>query len=330
VRVAAAADGQQALDLLARDSDFDGILMDCQMPVMDGYETTRALRRMPAFEKMPILAMTANAMLGDRDKVIEAGMNDHIAKPIDLAQLCDTLTRWIVPRNPALAVPAALPLPPTGNAATAEAAPEEALPSTLAGIDMEAGLRVSVGNLRLYRQMLIRFRDANGDFGGAFARALGGADATAAARAAHTLKGTAGNIGARALYSAAEELERACEVRASPQEMQPLLQRVLATLVIVVEGLRGLTLAAPAPAAPTLDHTALQALIDKLDAHLADSSVDAVEQMNALAAQPLPAAVSDQLDVMRRLVEGYDFEEARALLGSVKRLLNESAPTTTA
>jgi CheY-like chemotaxis protein len=76
---------------------FDGVLMDCQMPVMDGYAATRALRQQPQWRELPVIAMTANAMVGDREKVLAAGMNDHVAKPIKVEELFATLARWVRP-----------------------------------------------------------------------------------------------------------------------------------------------------------------------------------------------------------------------------------------
>jgi signal transduction histidine kinase/CheY-like chemotaxis protein len=96
IAVTVAGNGQEALDVLARER-FDGVLMDCQMPVMDGYAATRALRQRPELRDLPVIAMTANAMVGDRDKVLAAGMNDHIAKPINLDELFATLARWVAP-----------------------------------------------------------------------------------------------------------------------------------------------------------------------------------------------------------------------------------------
>jgi len=96
VVVSVAGDGQEALDMLGRQR-FDGVLMDCQMPVMDGYAATRALREQPHLQDLPVIAMTANAMVGDREKVIAAGMNDHIAKPINFDEMFATLARWVHP-----------------------------------------------------------------------------------------------------------------------------------------------------------------------------------------------------------------------------------------
>jgi len=94
--VTVASNGQEALDVLARER-FDGVLMDCQMPVMDGYDATRLLRQRPQLKGLPVIAMTANTMVGDREKVLAAGMNDHIAKPIKLEEMFATLARWIGP-----------------------------------------------------------------------------------------------------------------------------------------------------------------------------------------------------------------------------------------
>ncbi len=102
ITVVLANNGQEALDILVGDTAFNGILMDCQMPVMDGYTATREIRKNQLFKDTPIIAMTANAMSGDKEKVIEAGMNDHIAKPLDVAQMFATLAKWILPKNGAV------------------------------------------------------------------------------------------------------------------------------------------------------------------------------------------------------------------------------------
>jgi CheY-like chemotaxis protein len=96
IEVTVAGDGRQALDRIARER-FDAVLMDCQMPQMDGYEATRLLRLQPLLQELPIIAMTANVMSGDRERAIAAGMNDHVAKPINVDDLFATLARWIRP-----------------------------------------------------------------------------------------------------------------------------------------------------------------------------------------------------------------------------------------
>jgi CheY-like chemotaxis protein len=96
--VTIACNGRQAIDLLEQ-REFDCVLMDCQMPVMDGYEATALLRQRPGLRELPIIAMTANTMAGDRDKAIAAGMNDYIAKPIDVDEMFATLARWVPPMH---------------------------------------------------------------------------------------------------------------------------------------------------------------------------------------------------------------------------------------
>ncbi len=99
ISVAVAGDGQQALQMLAQEP-FDAVLMDCQMPVMDGFAATRALRQQPQWRDLPVIAMTANAMAGDRQKALDAGMDDHIAKPINIDEMFATLARWVRPQRP--------------------------------------------------------------------------------------------------------------------------------------------------------------------------------------------------------------------------------------
>jgi PAS domain S-box-containing protein len=98
VEVSVAGDGRQAIEALEK-RRFDAVLMDCLMPVMDGYEATRALRQRPALKNLPVIALTANAMVGDRDKVLAAGMNDYVTKPVEVDELLATLARWLRARG---------------------------------------------------------------------------------------------------------------------------------------------------------------------------------------------------------------------------------------
>src|SRR5690606_31765724 len=127
---------------------YDAVLMDMQMPVMDGLTATRLLRQNPAWARLPVLAMTANAMSADRDRCLEAGMNGHIAKPIDPDELFGQLLRWIPARAPAAPAP-----PPPAPAARALA---EAL-RRIDGLDSAAGLRRTLDKADVYEELLRRF-----------------------------------------------------------------------------------------------------------------------------------------------------------------------------
>ncbi|MCF8210112.1 MAG: response regulator [Rhodoferax sp.] len=238
MQVVVANDGLEALNILRSDRNFDGVLMDCQMPVMDGYTATREIRNIPVFKTLPIIAMTANAMAGDREKVIEAGMWDHIAKPIHVGQMFATMAKWIEPQASAPKFPDS-PVSARPQDATAQETQALQFP-TLPGIDTHAGLAVTRGNPKLYRRMLLKFTQSQSRFTENFAAACAGTDPFAAERCAHTLKGTAGNIGAVQLQQAAALLERLCKDGAAAAAVEAQLQRTDAELNTVLRGIGAL------------------------------------------------------------------------------------------
>ena len=219
--VGVACDGREALEILARES-FDCVLMDCQMPVMDGYAATRALRQQPHLKKLPVIAMTANAMVGDREKVLAAGMNDHIAKPIKVDEAFATIARWVRP--------GAQPDPLAG----------------LSGIDVQTGLCGLNGNRTLYAHLLRMFRDSERDFPARFDAARAAGDTAAAQRMAHDLKSIAGSLAMHEMQQAATALEDACANGAGPARIDTLARNVAQLLEPVIVGLR--TLGADVPA----------------------------------------------------------------------------------
>ena len=226
IRVSVARDGQEALDMLAGQA-FDGVLMDCQMPVLDGYAATRELRRDARWQALPVIAMTANAMVGDRDKAIAAGMNDHIAKPIKVEEMFATLARWVHP----------------APAADASAAPRRASGDPLAGlsgIDCRAGIAAMMGDDALYRHLLRMFRDRESDFAQRFMATREKGAAAAAMRMAHDLKSVSGSLAVVAVHEAAADLERACIAGADDLAIAPLARTVDERLRPVLAQLRGL------------------------------------------------------------------------------------------
>ena len=215
-----ADDGQIAVDK-ARQSieqrrNYDLILMDMQMPVLDGIAATRLIRSLPSYSDTPILAMTANAFDEDREICIAAGMNDHIAKPVDPETLYATLLKWL---NKADGKPAVGSTVGTGSgpgsspdpaSLPAPAVKKELLQhqlAVIAGLDSAAGLRSCHGRLDLYVRMLQKFID-NTDVD-TLQQALEAEDAMTAKRAAHTIKGVAATLGAHILTSKAAALEQA-------------------------------------------------------------------------------------------------------------------------
>ena len=224
VAVSVASDGQQALDVLARER-FDAVLMDCQMPVMDGYAATKALRERPSLRTLPVIAMTANAMVGDREAVLAAGMNDHIAKPIVVDEMFATLAKWVKPSRSLV----------SGNDS-----PHADASFELNGIDTRCGLANTGGNDEFYRRLLGLFREREADFVQRFRAARAEGDAETAMPAAHDLKSEAGTLGMHDLHEAAAELEQACVEGVRDSGVDDIVHKVSKLLDKVIDELRAL------------------------------------------------------------------------------------------
>ncbi len=196
-----AENGQEAVDM-ASTTRYDLILMDMQMPVMDGITATRLLRSRDELRKLPILAMTANAFAEDRQRCIDAGMNDHITKPVEPQALCEKIWRWLPTDAPA----ADLPTPPAVQAGEEPVDDDPLAP--LAGLhelDVATGLQYVLDDREIYLGLLRLF--AESDYGKLLQESIDAGDAVALRRAAHSIKGGAATIGATALSLAAAELE---------------------------------------------------------------------------------------------------------------------------
>ena len=196
IRVDVANNGEEAVHKI-RHSNYDGVLMDCQMPVMDGFQATRKIREDARFAELPILAMTANAMAGDKEKCIECGMNDHIAKPIDVNQLFSTLARWIQPKGSNTSLREVPMLSEVAQKMANETPLDiNALPRHITGLDLQNALARMGGNERLLKKLIVRFRDTQQTVMKRIEVALKSQDQETAKREVHTLKGLAANIGA--------------------------------------------------------------------------------------------------------------------------------------
>ena len=206
-----AEDGQQALDLLiaAGPNAFDLVLMDIQMPVMDGLTATRALRSRAGFESLPVIAMTAHTMKHEQDIALEAGVSDHIGKPFDNASFYRTLAKWIPESKQAAAPVVAEKLVTAVAEAVAPATQSSAARNTLRGIDMVNGLARFNGKEERYRHWLADFVETAGALPGQLRSDLAAGQPQSATRAAHAFKGRVGMLGMTELHAVASELEAA-------------------------------------------------------------------------------------------------------------------------
>jgi len=319
IAVVIANNGQEAVDTLAQDPAFDGVLMDCQMPVMDGYTATRKIRGNPALKDLPIIAMTANAMAGDREKVIEAGMWDHIAKPLNVSEMFGTITKWIKPAKVGAGGTAQTGQPVTGMTFGNSAQEFPPLP----GIDVRAGLATTMNNVNLYTRMLVKFRDGQRDFADLFAAARQDGDPTAPTRCAHTLKGTAGNIGAKGVQIAAGALEHACQHNETADRIDDLLAQTLDELAPVMDGLQkvgaGEAAANVIPAASPQDFDAGQfkERLARLKTLLEDSDAEAGEVVEGLLKDAAGTPLALAMQRVARAAAEFDFDAALQALNEI-------------
>jgi two-component system sensor histidine kinase/response regulator len=310
IRVDIAGNGAIALAKIEENA-YDGVLMDCQMPVMDGYQATRKLRQDPRYSNLPVIAMTANAMVGDKEKCLDAGMNDFIAKPIDVAQLFGTLARWIAPAMPQ-EMPAAM------------AQPEAELP-VIAGLKMADAMRRVGGNAALMRKLLDRFVETQFDAMQRIVAAIENNQLETAIREAHTLKGLAGNIGAGGLADSAARVEHLLSLGSHDGLPQALaactlaLDELVPKIVLAMQSRANVAEpggTAVAHVAP-VDLAQLEAGLRELSQLLQQDDAQAVKHLDGIGPVLVAAGQAEHARQLKRMLGQYDFEGALAQLGEV-------------
>jgi HPt (histidine-containing phosphotransfer) domain-containing protein len=303
--------------------------MDLQMPEMDGYQATAKLRSDARFGTLPIIARTAHATIEERQRCLAAGMNDHISKPIDPGLLFETVARFYKPAallsSSLQAVPStSSPLPPAASAAS-DADPI----SSISGLDSQDGLARVAGNRKLYLKLLRQFVEQQGPALEQVTAALTRSDLPLAERLAHTLKGVAGNIGAKPVQNAAGSLEKAIRAKAGPTEINLAKQEVAAALDPLIRDLRA-ALGSEVAAAPMPGTTAPVSLSGSREAaaQLAEllsqfdpSAADFIEANHAAVRSLFDDKTAAQFE---KLVQAYSFPEAQVQLN--KALKNLPSP----
>ena len=304
------SNGEEAIRILESQA-FDGVLMDCQMPVMDGYEATRRLRRNPAFHGLPIIAMTANAMRGDREKCLEAGMDDYVAKPFDEVELLTVLGKWVRP-----AVPAGPTVRIDGR--QGEDAGGAEVIDRLTSIDVTRGLSHAGGDRKLFLRLLRRFHDGQLSFAETFRRTLIGPDTSEPLRLVHTLKGLAGTLGAVDLQRHAAALEAAMIAAGDEAERDCLFDRASAALTVVLDDISAClkTATVVTPAMPVVrgedEYVDLAGMLGGLRQLLSNSDTACGEALDAIFRRwPL---LRDRFGRVADLTAQYRFDEALSAL----------------
>ncbi|WOT06163.1 response regulator [Shewanella youngdeokensis] len=324
-----APDGQQALDLLAS-QQFDGVLMDCQMPVMDGYSATKMIRTQPQFATLPVLAMTANAMVGDREKALKSGMNDHIPKPINVDELFITIAKWVTPKLPLAVHQQRLPLAQGLSDYRA-----------LQHIDFKQGLNRTQGNQRLYDKLLHKFVVGQQDFAASFSQSIAAGDTETAMRQIHTLKSVAAAIGAEMLQQLAEQLEPQVKQAGNTVEAsehyaallqqlnlvcQEILTHVVEPVMVDIHTEQSATNKPPTSEATNAEQPEFDAL---LAAKILSQIVSMIEGFDTSAAELLDehrdllssGALLDLYTKLEKQLDDYEFDAALVIARAMQKAL---------
>jgi PAS domain S-box-containing protein len=305
-KVALASNGAEAVRVLTEGDQpppFDVVFMDLQMPEMDGFTATRLVRAQPHLQKVPIIAMTAHVMADEAQRCLEAGMNDHVGKPIDPEALLATLARW-TRKQPREAV---------NLASRSTGAGDEIVLPELAGVDVAAGLKRTAGNKRLYRDLLAQFPARHEFTGSGIKEALESGDRNQAERLAHSLKGVTGNLGINQIFVLAGTLESA--IRDSQASTKGLIAELTSALDRQIRIIRAALLASAVdettrfgsrPADREQVLTAIARLRERLEASAADAPRVFAEVSEILRG----TVAARRLDALGTSVKAFDFDAA--------------------
>lgn len=307
-----AEDGLQAVDAVAKGS-YELVLMDIQMPVMDGYESTKIIRNNHQFKELPIIAMSASAMTQDLDQSRAVGMNDHVAKPIELQQLFTALLKWIKPGK--REIPAHLQ--------KEEITPDTTeLPDHLPGIDMKTGLHRVGNNQQLYRTLLKKFSLNQATVLGEIQAALHNNQLKDATHLIHTIKGISGNIGAMGLHTAAHNLESKIKEEGAKvditllEPVQAHFDQVLSSIADL-ENTNNIQVEQNDDLESPIELSTIEPLIQELLKYLEDDDTEAVRVLEHLKKQFKGSGFPEKLKRVESFIDQYDFEEAFELLQEI-------------
>jgi PAS domain S-box-containing protein len=311
-----AENGREAVEM-ATTGNYSGVLMDIQMPLLDGYEATLEIRKTLSSENLPIIAMTANAMAGDREKALDCGMNDHVPKPIDPKLLYSAIRRWFRGADDLSTLTEAQP---ASMSATG-------MPGALDGIDIDSGLQRVAGNVKLYQKILHKFRKGHIASAEEISQALDLGDAETAHRIAHTVKGVAGNLGADDLQAAAKRVDAAFKANDSEsvRALLPAFEAELLRVARAIDSAWPLTGEVSDPESVALDELdipAVKAGLDKLESLLRNNDFEAQDALDALASEVANSHLQEGVSRIAEQLGQYDFDRALEELRALRQNLD--------
>jgi PAS domain S-box-containing protein len=322
ISITLAKNGALALQHI-QESNFDLVLMDIQMPVMDGLTASRKIRNLKGtFQKIPIIAMTAHAMTGDRDKSLNAGMNDHIIKPIDPKELYACLAKWIDSEKVIVDKSLSQSVPETSSIKNEDI---QYLQDSMPDIDLTAGLKQVRGNMVLYMKLLTDFVKDNRDVISRIKFALNNKDAPLARMTTHTLKGLSASIGAITLHNVIKDLETAIKNTDTSieQEMNQseILMRSIITQIESALPKYQKQIAPPPVQAPSMTIERIVSELKKLKSLSEISDISSEEVFNEIQAS-LQNILPEETQLLENAYEMYNFKEAVVLIDTIVLKIN--------
>lgn len=314
IEVDVASNGKTGVEMVNK-HQYDAVLMDVQMPLMDGYEATRIIRSSHNKEVLPIVAMTANAMSGDKDKCLEAGMNDYVSKPIKIEHFFEVLSRW-TKKNV------------HQSSGSIESAPLLELQGSLGqdilpnfqSIDIDYGLELMQGDLKSYRSLLIKFYQSNKNLQTEFEQLFSTRNYKKITLLAHSLKGVASNLGINQLSDASSSLEQVCRENRASSNIKENLELVVQQLTVTLSELKGLTIKIPdGPVSKYCKTGDIAKSISELKQQIGEQDTQALE----LAEEIIPcfSAGSEQHEVIKQVtteLNNFDFAKAAKLIDKIQ------------
>jgi two-component system, sensor histidine kinase and response regulator len=302
LRVDLASDGAQAVAMVER-ATYDLILMDMQMPIMDGLAATGNIRALPGRQSLPIIAMTANAFGDDRKRCLDAGMNDHLGKPVDPDALYAALLSWIPERS------------------VSPAASEDILPETrlagIPGLRVEIGLRNVGGQVPTYERLLRQYANTHADDMRMLREHLAAGATADARRIAHTLKGVAGALGATQVQNLAERLDAAIREQEPLPDIMRLAGRLETEQAALTAALATALQIHPEPPPETIDWPRIRKTLARLEALLAEDDIEANSTFRG-AAPLLHAALGEGVRQLEQAISRFDYERAGETLRALR------------
>lgn len=295
LKVYLAQNGAEAVDRVLSGEEYDVILMDLQMPVMDGFEATEIIRKKRRYKDLPIIALTAHAIERDREKGLAAGMNAYLTKPIDKNLLLETLSQWIAISKT--------------RSAQEELASKEALPEEIGGLRVREALKMLGGKESLYWKMLAAFIRENQDRILQIEEALSKRDRKKAERAAHSLKSSSGSIGAQSLQTKAKELEEAIRGGSVTSTMMEGVEKDLSSVLKTIEGLTMAPSSSQKIHRGDLDGEAIRLMFKELDLLLERGSFKALDLFQELESKL--SYVEVDLKELKTHIESFSLYKAQ-------------------